>query len=140
MIVSKQDPCLTAIEEDGGDKRLAQLEHAVEADGVTSPDPNLSGQCAIAKAILMRISVEQVPSLHRDAPRYLKLVTFSNFWPFMPLMFVLVVMVLLCPVLTSISYALALSTSLLVRSGSSSFLPPTRPVSSATIGYCGRRN
>ena len=30
---------------------------------------------AIAEAILMRTSAEQVPSLHRVAPRYLKLVT-----------------------------------------------------------------
>ena len=36
-----------------------------------------------AGAILMRISAEQVPSLHRVAPRYLKLVTSSNFWPVM---------------------------------------------------------
>ena len=38
---------------------------------------------AIAEAILMQIFAEQVPSLHRVAPRYLKLVTSSNFWPFM---------------------------------------------------------
>ena len=31
----------------------------------------------------MRTSAEHVPSLHGDAPRYLKLVTSSNFWPFM---------------------------------------------------------
>ena len=37
---------------------------------------------AIAEAILMLTSAEQVPSLHRVAPRYLKLVTFSNFWLF----------------------------------------------------------
>ena len=37
----------------------------------------------IAEAILMRTSAEQVPSLHRVSPRYLKLVTSSNFWPFM---------------------------------------------------------
>ena len=43
---------------------------------------------AIAEAIMMRISAEQVPFLHRTAPRYLKLVTFLNFWPFM-LIFVL---------------------------------------------------
>ena len=34
---------------------------------------------AIAEAILMLISAEQVPSLHRVAPRYLKLVTSFNF-------------------------------------------------------------
>ena len=35
---------------------------------------------AIAEAILMRISARQVLFLHRVAPGYLKLVTFSNFW------------------------------------------------------------
>ena len=35
---------------------------------------------AIAEAILMQPSAKQVPSLHRIAPRYLKLVTSSNFW------------------------------------------------------------
>ena len=34
---------------------------------------------AIAEVILKRISAQQLPSLHRVAPRYLKLVTFSNF-------------------------------------------------------------
>ena len=38
---------------------------------------------AIAEAILMRTSTEQVPSMHRVAPRYLKLVTSCNIWPFM---------------------------------------------------------
>ena len=33
--------------------------------------------------LFRRISAEQVPSLHRFASRYLKLVTFFNFWPFM---------------------------------------------------------
>ena len=37
---------------------------------------------AIVEAILMRTSAEQVPSLHRVAPRYLKLVTHPNFWLF----------------------------------------------------------
>ena len=37
----------------------------------------------IAEAILMRTSAKQVPSLHTIAPRYLKLVISSNFWPFM---------------------------------------------------------
>ena len=36
----------------------------------------------IAEAILMRTSAEQVPSLHRVARMYFKLVTFSNFWPY----------------------------------------------------------
>ena len=38
---------------------------------------------AIAEAILMQTSAEQVPSSHRVVPTYLKLVTSSNFWPFM---------------------------------------------------------
>ena len=64
---------------------------------------------AIAEAILMRISEEQVPSSHRVAARYLKQVTSSNLWPLMPvsalMMFVLLVMILLFSVLTSVPYA-----------------------------------
>ena len=67
----------------------------------------------------MQTSAEQVPSLHRLAPRYLKLVTSSNFWPFMlictRMLFMLLVMILLFFVLTSIPYAVALSTNLLVK-------------------------
>ena len=59
--VRKQGPCLATIEENGVYLVIA----------------------AIAEAILMRPSVGQVPCLHRAAPRHLKLVTFSNFWPFM---------------------------------------------------------
>ena len=75
---------------------------------------------AIAEAILMQTSAEQVPALHSVAGRYLKLVTSSNFWPFMSvsalILFVLLVMVLLFSVLTSIPYSFALYASLLVRS------------------------
>ena len=95
---------------------------------------------AIAEEILMRISAEQVPSLHKVAPRYLKLVISSNFWPFLLIsslmLFVLsviaqrwcnplwltglraptIVIALLFSVLTSIPYVVALSTSMLVRS------------------------
>ena len=74
---------------------------------------------AIAEAVLMQTSAEQVPSLHRVAPRYLKLVTSSNFWPFMLIctdIVVLLVIILLFSMLTSIPYAVALSPSLLVRS------------------------
>ena len=75
---------------------------------------------AIAEAILMRISVELVSSLHRVAPRYLKLVTSSYFRPFMLIsalmLFVLLVAILLLFVLTSILYRVALFTCLLVRS------------------------
>ena len=35
--VSKQGPCFTAVYEDGGDKRLVELELAREADGVENP-------------------------------------------------------------------------------------------------------
>ena len=38
---------------------------------------------AVTEAILMQSSAEQVPSLHRVDPRYLKLVTSSNFWALM---------------------------------------------------------
>ena len=61
---------------------------------------------ATTEAILMRTSAEQVPSLHRVAPRYLKLVGSSN-WPFLLIyalmLFVLLLMILLFSVLTSIS-------------------------------------
>ena len=58
--------------------------------------------------------------MHRVAPRYLKLVTSSKFWPFMLIsalmLFVLLIVILLVAVLTFIPYAVDLSTSLLVRS------------------------
>ena len=38
---------------------------------------------AIVEANLMWTSAEQVPSLHKVAPWYLKLDTFSSVWPFM---------------------------------------------------------
>ena len=38
---------------------------------------------AIAEEVLMRISAEQWPFLYRVAPRHLKLITSSNFWPLM---------------------------------------------------------
>ena len=37
--VSKQDPCLTDVEEDGDNKRLVELELACKADGVAPSDP-----------------------------------------------------------------------------------------------------
>ena len=37
--VRKQGPCFTAVGEDGGDKRLVELELACKADGVAPPDP-----------------------------------------------------------------------------------------------------
>ena len=68
----------------------------------------------VADAILMRTSAEPVPSLHRVAPSYLKLVTSSNIWPFTLIsalmLFVLLVIILLFSVLTSFPYAVTLST------------------------------
>ena len=59
---------------------------------------------AVIVAILMQTSAEQVPSLHGVAPRYVKLVISTNFWPFMIIsalmLFVLLVMILLFPVLS----------------------------------------
>ena len=104
--VSKQGPCFTATEEDGGDKSLVQLELACETEGVGPPDSVSSAHSAIAGAILMRISAKQVPSLHRVAPKCRKLVTSPNYWPFMLISalvsVVLLVMTLLFSVLTSI--------------------------------------
>ena len=61
----------------------------------------------------MWISAEQMPSLHRVAPRYLKLVISSNFQLFTQIsaliVFVLLVMILLFSELTSIPCAIALS-------------------------------
>ena len=75
---------------------------------------------AIAEAILMWLSAEQVPSLHRVAPMCFKLVTSSNFWPFMlifaVMLFMLLIIILPISVLTSSPYAIALTVSLLVRS------------------------
>ena len=71
---------------------------------------------AIAEEILKRIFAQQVSSLHRVAPSYLKLVISLKFWPFMLIfalmLFVLLVMILLFSVPTSAPYAVALSTSL----------------------------
>ena len=42
--VSKQGPCFTATEEDGGEKRLTQPKLALlEANGVAPPDPVEAG-------------------------------------------------------------------------------------------------
>ena len=41
--VSKQGPCFTAVEENGGDKRLVELELACKADGVAPLNPVESG-------------------------------------------------------------------------------------------------
>ena len=66
---------------------------------------------AIAEAILMRISAEHVPSLHRAAHGYLEMVTSPNLCPFMPIsalmLFVLLVMILLFNVLIPLYVPLA---------------------------------
>ena len=78
----------------------------------------------------MRISAEHVPSLRKVAPRHLKLVTFTNFLSFVLISvlmsFVLLAITLLFSMLTSIPDATDLSTTLFVRSESSSLLPPRR--------------
>ena len=65
---------------------------------------------ALAEAILMRISAEQLPSLHRVAPGCLKRVTSSYFWGFMLIfvltLFALLVMIWPFSVLTFIPCAL----------------------------------
>ena len=66
--VSKRGLCFTAIEEGGGDERLVLLEPSCKADGAAFS----LATAAISEEILKRISAEQVPSLHRVAPRYLK--------------------------------------------------------------------
>ena len=90
---------------------------------------------AIAEAILMLISAEHVPSLHWVAPRCLKMITFFSFWLYVLIfaltLFVLLVMILHFSVLTSIPYAVAPSTNLLVRSSSSPLLPAKRSMSLA---------
>ena len=60
--VSKQGPCFTAVEEDGGDKRLVRLELACKADGHHQILFSLA-IAAIADAILIQTSAEQMPHL-----------------------------------------------------------------------------
>ena len=69
FLVSKQGPCFTPIEEDGGDKRLAKLELACEAVVLHRQILLSLAVAAIAEAILMQTSVEQLPSSHRVAPK-----------------------------------------------------------------------
>ena len=82
-----------------------------EAGGVALPDPVYFAIAVLAETILTRTSSQKVPSLHSVAPRYLKLVTSSNFRPFTLIsalmLFTLLVVTLLFSVLTSISYAVA---------------------------------
>ena len=72
--VSKQGLCLTAIEEYGSDKRLLQLELVCGCWWIYSARSCLIRPLLLfAEAILVWISAEQVPSVQRVAPRYLKL-------------------------------------------------------------------
>ena len=96
--VSSHGPCFTAVEEDESDKRLVELELAK----LMVLHRQILFSLAIAEAILMRTSAEQILSLHRVVPRYLKLVTFSNFWPFMLIFGLMFVMISLFSVLTPI--------------------------------------
>ena len=50
---------MTAIEEDGSDKRLVELELACKADGIAPPDLFSLVIAAIAEEILMRTSAEE---------------------------------------------------------------------------------
>ena len=56
--VSKQGPCFTTIDEDGGDKRLVQLELVCKADGVALSDPVSLAIAAIAEARAILMSGE----------------------------------------------------------------------------------
>ena len=112
--------------------------HCLLSTWLTSQFYKILFSMAIAGAILMQTSAEQVLSLHRVALKYLKLVTSSNFWLFTLIsalmLLVLLVMILFSSVLTSIPYAVALFMSLLVRSWSSPLLPPMRSMYSANRG------
>ena len=72
---SKQGPRFTAIEEDGGDKRLIQLNLLAKLMVLFYKILFNLTIATIAEAILFRISAEQMLSLYRVAPRYLKLDT-----------------------------------------------------------------
>lgn len=57
--------------------------HGGEADEAASPQPAQSGHRYRRHGFLIRTSVVLVPSAHRVAAKYLKLVTSSSFLPFM---------------------------------------------------------
>lgn len=79
--VSQEGPCLTLIKDDGDNEWLEELVLGWKADGVARYSTLSS--LAIVAPILICICVVQVPSQERVAPKYLMLVTFSSFWPFM---------------------------------------------------------
>ena len=74
--VSKQAPRFRTTEENGGDLRLIQFNLLAK---LMVLHHQILFSLAIAEAILIWTSTKQVPPLHRVAPRYLKLVTSSNF-------------------------------------------------------------
>ena len=117
--VSMQGPCFTAIE-DGVTQDLYSLNLLAKLMVLHHQILFSLAIATIAEAILRRIAAEQVPFLHRVAPKYLKLVTCSNFWSFTLIsalkLFVLLVMILFFSVLTFVPYTVALSTNLLVKS------------------------
>ena len=82
---SKQALCFPAIKEDEGDRQqeTRDLYHLnLFAKLIVLLSQILLAITTIAGMMLRRISAEQVPSLLRIAPKYLKLVASSNFWPF----------------------------------------------------------
>ena len=85
--VSKQDPCFTAIEEEGGDKRLVELDLTCKAGGVAPRYFKLVTSCTFWPFMLISALV----------------------------LFVLLVTILLFAVMTLIPYALALSVSMSAR-------------------------
>ena len=90
---------------------------------------------AVAAAICIWISVLQVPSFVRVAPKYLKLDTSSSFMPSIMMLtlalFVLFTITSDFAVLISIPYALGVATSLLVSSCSTLLLLTMRSMLSA---------
>ena len=78
--VSKQDLCFTAIERMEVTRDLHNLNLLAKLMMLRR---QILFTLAFAEAILMRISPEQVQSLHKAAPRYFRRVISSNPWPFM---------------------------------------------------------
>ena len=81
--VSKQSPFFTAIEENGGGKRLLQPKLACEADGVAFSDRVKSGHRCHCWGDPGPFFFWAGAILRTFAQRHLKWVKSSNFWPFM---------------------------------------------------------
>ena len=77
--VNKQDPFFKALEQGSVTRDLQRLNLLAKLMVFHCQILFSLVIAAIAEAILMRTSAEQVPSLHRVAPMYFKLVTFSHF-------------------------------------------------------------